>query len=281
MLHSKSVKWSIPLLLILFSMYMLSVRNEAEVAHPSGGETDQETLTQQEQQLLYCAKANTMHWPQKNSALPIVKSFPSPTPYPRGMAYDGRYFYIIQMSGSDKIYVVDPATGGVVEDFEWILSKFPIGIGWDGTHFYVSDDTYPMIRVLDANFIITKEYPAPDTWQRDFAFDGVNLLEATSSLPKIWFLGKKNGAVMDSFDPPRDRPGGLAWDGEYIWLSNTDIIGSDDYVYKLDVEGNIIEEYHMPGYYLTGLAFDGEYLWGVDWENDQIYQFDIGLSTPE
>ena len=215
-------------------------------------------------------------------SLPVIQSFPSPTNLPRGLEHDGNYLYTCQATDvpgeKDLIFKIDPNTGDTVETYEWTLSDFPMGIAWDGTNFYVSDDSFEgKIQVVDTNFNYVREIDAPEDWQRDLAFDGTYLLEATSYSDKIWTLNPLNGSVINVFDSPLDWPAGVAWDGSHIWHSNSEFLGDNDYIYKLNTAGNIIEQYRAPGTYPNGLAFDGQYLWVVDWDTDTIYK----LQPPE
>lgn len=234
-------------------------------------------LTQDEQHLLlFSQQKDTLKSKTAISDLPIVKSFPSPTSAPRGLEYDGTHLYVAQASSEDYIYEIDPETGTVVDTYSWTLSGFPIGLAWDGVNFYVSDDTSQLVYVVDTSFNLVKQFSAPETWQRDMAYDGTNLLEATSYTDKIWTLDTDDGSIIDVFSTPLDWPAGLAWDGTYIWHSNSEFLGPGDYIYKLDTDGAVLEQYNSPGTYPTGLAFDGQYLWCVDWDTDRIYQLDIG-----
>jgi C1A family cysteine protease len=240
-------------------------------------ESTPEAVTQEEQQsLLHPQQSDTLGSRTAASDLPIVKSFPSPTSAPRGLAYDGTYLYVAQASSDDYIYKVDPDTGTVIDTYSWTLSGFPIGLAWDGANFYVSDDTSGLVYVVDTGFNLVRQFSAPETWQRDMAYNGTSLLEATAYTDRIWTLDTDDGTVIDVFPAPLDGPAGLAWDGEHIWLSNSDFLGGDDYIYKLDTDGTVLEQYNSPGTFPVGLAFDGRYLWCVDWSTDTVYQLDIG-----
>lgn len=210
-------------------------------------------------------------------SLTIVKSFPSPTTGPRGLEYDGTYLYVAQAknelsSDPDLIYKIDPSTGNTVEIYNWTLSEFPTGIAWDGSNFYVSDDTAETIYVVDENFNYIREFSSPETYQTDLAFDGTYLLEGTQETDKIWTLDPQDGSIISMFSSPLGNPSGIAWDGSNIWLANGVLFGNEDYIYKLNRNGVILEQYLSPGTYPTGLAFDGQYLWCVDWKTDMIYQ---------
>jgi cysteine-rich repeat protein len=245
------------------------------VAEPAGPTAPLEALTELEQMQLASPLAAPVAAASALSSLPIVASFPSPGDRPRGLEHDGTYLYVAQASIDDYIFKVDPATGATVDTYPWTVTFFPIGIAWDGTYFYVSDDTAENIYVVDTGFNYLWALPRPETWQRDLAFDGTHLLEATVYTDKVWTLETAHGNVIDSFDAPDDRGSGLAWDGTHIWLCDT----LQNVIYKLDTDGNILEQYQAPGSYPTGLAFHEDYLWLVDWETDTIYK--LGPYTPD
>jgi len=221
--------------------------------------------------------------------LPIVKSFPSPTDAPRGLEYSKGYLYVAQAASEDYILKIDPDEGIVINRYDWLLSDFPIGLAWDPAkgRFYISDDTSEEIYVVDENFnpIDTKCW-APEKWMRDMAFDGRNLLAASSYTEKLWVLDpSEECSVIAQFPTPLDWPSGLAWDGRYVWLANSDFLGPEDYIYKIELNADgtmtILEQYNSPGPYITGLAFDGQYLWAVDWVERRIYQLEIEVPRPQ
>jgi len=114
-------------------------------------------------------------------SLPVVKTFPSPTSFPRGLEYDGTYLYLVQAATTDRIFKLDRNSGATVESYDWTLSSFPIGIAWDGANFYVSDYSSGEVYVVASDFSFVRSFSAPEASQRDLAFDGSRLLEATSS----------------------------------------------------------------------------------------------------
>lgn len=256
-----------------------------------------EVLTQQEQHLQgqVASKSGQTALPP----LPIVKSFPTHTRWPRGLEYaEGHLYYAsAKWDVPDEIFKVDPETGKLVKTYPWTCNDFPIGIAWDGENFYVSDDTTEedfagktvFICKVDRDFKLVKKLPPPAPWLRDMAYDGESLFVASSYEEKIYVLDPETGSVRDHFPlphsdkTPMDHPEGLAWDGKYFWLANNAFDG-DDYIYKLDPKTKpwgVVEQYKAPGPEPTGLAFDGQYLWVVDWEEAKNYQLDIGfIPTP-
>jgi|GEM_PF-5445290 len=91
-------------------------------------------------------------------------------------------------------------------------------------------------------------------------------------------------------------PQGMAWDGEFLWVTNE---GStppyDAYIFKVDSKtGRVIGKWKASSYDECGAAYDGRYLWttgghnpnGVQppWEDpdgyDLIYKYSIENGTP-
>ncbi|MEE4358663.1 MAG: choice-of-anchor D domain-containing protein [Desulfococcaceae bacterium] len=77
--------------------------------------------------------------------------------------------------------------------------------------------------------------------------------------------------ILDSFATPTDYPYGMAFDGEYLWI--TDFYFSDK-IFKLDTRGNTISSFSSPGRSPMGLTYDGTYLWNLDSDDMKIYQLD-------
>jgi hypothetical protein len=83
----------------------------------------------------------------------------------------------------------------------------------------------------------------------------------------IYKLDPSDGSVISSFNSPGNFPGGLAWDGYYLW--NADWISDMEkgIIYKLDSsDGSVISSFNSPisGNVPTGLTWDGTYLWSVE-----------------
>ena len=77
-----------------------------------------------------------------------------------------------------------------------------------------------------------------------------------------------SGEVIKSFVSPSTAPGGLAFDGKYLWHCDA----ATDLIYQLDLDGKIIKSFASPSTAPRGLAFDGKYLWHCDFDSDKIYQ---------
>lgn len=69
--------------------------------------------------------------------------------------------------------------------------------------------------------------------------------------------------VIKQLPSPGDSPDGLAFDGKYLWVSDS----KDSKIYKVSTEdGNVLSEYNSPIKIPTGLAWDCNNLWiiGMD-----------------
>ena len=76
--------------------------------------------------------------------------------------------------------------------------------------------------------------------------------------------------VEKSFNSPGPTPEGLAFDGTYLWNSDT----VNDKIYKLDTSGKIVSSFNSPSVFPGGLAFDGTYIWNADFVYATIYKMD-------
>ncbi|MEZ5082249.1 MAG: hypothetical protein R2750_02165 [Bacteroidales bacterium] len=67
--------------------------------------------------------------------------------------------------------------------------------------------------------------------------------------------------VKHQINSPTNNSYGLAWDGNFLWLS-----GSLNTIYKIDpVDGEVITQFQINiQSYVEDLAWDGEYLWVYD-----------------
>ena len=81
------------------------------------------------------------------------------------------------------------------------------------------------------------------------------------------------GQVVHSIPSPADRPTGLTWDGQYLWVAD---IGTNQ-IYKLDpADGKVVLSFQGPiNATINGLTWDGRHLWCSDnGDNNIIYKLD-------
>ncbi|MGD2248023.1 MAG: right-handed parallel beta-helix repeat-containing protein [Candidatus Methanofastidiosia archaeon] len=97
---------------------------------------------------------------------------------------------------------------------------------------------------------------------RGLAFDGEYFWVNDFSLLKIFKfrLSGKFIEVLDSFDIPEKEKGGtsgLTTDGEFLYLRSRD----GKKLYKLDKQGNVVDEIYFEGAIGSALVWTGEYFW--------------------
>ena len=90
---------------------------------------------------------------------------------------------------------------------------------------------------------------------------------------------------INSFACSTGRQHGVVYDGEYIytsaWGKSSTVLSM---FYKYDLEGNLIEEFDVPGVtnsddFLRDMTFDGEYFYGCDAHSGKIWCYDLHNKT--
>ncbi len=72
--------------------------------------------------------------------------------------------------------------------------------------------------------------------------------------------------VVESFPAP--GWGGIAFDGDFLWVSNGDKV-----IYQMDTEGVIVDfiETEVGG---RAITVDGDFFWVINWEGDYLHKLD-------
>jgi hypothetical protein len=179
-------------------------------------------------------------------------------------------------------------TGDSIWSFIYDKDKGLFGIEYDGEFFYLPGDNdggaRNMVYVFDRNGQYVREFAqmnkndTPSDWGwLDLAYrsDHGYFFGSDDSMITAF---DKSGKNLYRFPGPLPWNVGLAWDGQYLWVS-------DQYerIYKVDTTGAIIASY--PNTYWTwGLAWDdaspgNPWLWvsavgEIGPEVNRIYQFD-------
>ncbi|TET47891.1 T9SS type A sorting domain-containing protein [candidate division TA06 bacterium] len=160
------------------------------------------------------------------------------------------------------------------------------GVEFDGDYFYVTGDN----AWSDSNMIYV--FNRDGKYVREFAQKSKNSelgdwgwLDLAYRPDHDYFFGSddsmitafdKFGNVRYEFRGPYDVCQGLAWDGQYVWVSLQNLA-----IVKIDTTGVIVDSYPN-SYMIQGLAWDDASpgnpwlwvsAWGQGW-NNRIYQFD-------
>ena len=90
---------------------------------------------------------------------------------------------------------------------------------------------------------------------------------------------------VNSFTCTTGRQHGVVYDGEYIytsaWGKSSTVLSM---FYKYDLDGNLIEEFDVPGIdnsenYLRDMTYDGTYVYGCDAHSGKIWCYDLRNKT--
>ena len=90
---------------------------------------------------------------------------------------------------------------------------------------------------------------------------------------------------ISSFSCSTGRQHGVVYDGEYIYTSAWGYSSSVlSMFYKYDLEGNLIEEFNVPGVensdnFLRDMTYDGQYVYGCDAHSGTIWCYDLSNKT--
>jgi len=194
----------------------------------------------------------------------VVSSFASPGPDSYGLAFDGTYLWVSDIT-NDRIYKIT-TSGSVVSSF---ASPGPssAGLAFDGTYLWVSDYSNDRIYKITTSGSVVSSFASPGPNSYGLAFDGTYLWVSDITNDRIYKI-TTSGSVVSSFASPGPFSYGLAFDGTYLWVSDY----SNDRIYKITTSGSVVSSFASPGPSSAGLAFDGTYLWVSDYSYRQVYK---------
>ncbi|MFZ5798673.1 MAG: S8 family serine peptidase [Desulfobulbaceae bacterium] len=199
-------------------------------------------------------------------------SFASPSTQPRGLTWDGTHLWNVDSGLPKAYYKIDPATGSVVDGFNYPGSSFPLGITFDGTNIWSTDWTGngTIYKHNPADMSVISSFPSPRAYPADLAWDGTYLWAAILQTGPIIKINPATGAEVGFIPaPPGSRPFGLTYAHGYLYVGDD----NTDTIFKLNPgSGAVLDSWPAPGPYPAGLAFDGTNLWVSDWSSQRIYR---------
>jgi hypothetical protein len=201
----------------------------------------------------------------------VEKSFPTPSPCPTGLAFDGKYLWMADRK-TDSLYQIDPEDGKVLKSIP-SPGYNTVSLTWDGKALWVLDVEENLIFQLDVKTGITlRTISAPSSMPGAICWDGKYLWVADNGAGQITQIEPDDGTEIVSIPAPAKDIQGLLFDGKYLWASDR----SRNMIYMLTPEkGEVIILLDAPGPYSRGLAFDGKNLWNVDYQTDLLYKIKI------
>ncbi len=190
----------------------------------------------------------------------VVDSFPVPSG--GGITFDGVSLWV--SDGDKVIYQMD--TEGVIIDFLEIEVEAQ-SITIDGDFFWVIDFEGDYIHKLDRNGALVESIEVPVVCSpTDIALSADSFWITDCFAEKIYRLDK-SGNHVDTLDAPGLSPGGIVFDGTWLWVAAAEPIveGKEERfgkIFKLDLSGMVVDWIYAPGGEWTfGIADGGDCLW--------------------
>ncbi len=166
--------------------------------------------------------------------------------------------------------------GTAVETFD-TPSKYPGGIAFDGTYFYVADWREAAIyRVDPSDGAVVDKKIAPTLKPKGMTFGDGHLFVSDDRTGAVFAWNFDTGMVDWTFAAPGKQAAGLAWAGDALYILEK----RSRKVYRvLPEDGTILANFPVPSKYCENLAFDGKYLWISNRIDDEIYMVDPDTGT--
>jgi len=111
-----------------------------------------------------------------------------------------------------------------------------------------------------------------DEFETGLSSDGENWWSSGSLLGTssgIYQISPGSGKVLTTLPAPGHHPGGIAYDGLYLWVVDCDARN----ILRVDTEeGRVSKKVAAPAFYPTGLAYDGYHFWSADASTGRLYR---------
>ncbi|MCF8235048.1 MAG: choice-of-anchor D domain-containing protein [Bacteroidales bacterium] len=172
-----------------------------------------------------------------------------------------------------------------LQNRDWsIVASYPIpegasGLAWDGNYLYCGiygsngSEVYK-IDPTDGSYSLQCYGPQDDAY--GLTYDGTNLWTiiqpSGSSNPALATEFTMSGSQVSQITLPDHYMSGIAYDEGNFWVST--YYDPDGYIYKIDDNGNILDEFTAPDNQPWDLCVDGDYLWMADYWGDALYKIE-------
>ena len=201
---------------------------------------------------------------------PLITSFASPGPSPRGMTFDGVNLWCSDAT-NDRIYKLNQS--GTVLTSLTSPSTIPTGMAWDGANLWNVDANSDRIYKLSPSGAVLSSFAAPGSSGSGLCWNNAGFYFGSTTADTIWKLNQ-TGTVLSTFSAPGTYHYGIAWDGSHLWMVDVETV----LIYKIDSNGAVLDYYLAPGPFPNGLACDGGILWMSDRETQLIYKLQMASS---
>lgn len=197
----------------------------------------------------------------------VVWSFPIRNVNARGLGYDERYLYYLDMN--NNLVVVVDKYGNEIRTFPTITPGADHRFAFTGKDLLLADPVASLIRQTTPFGVLIRTFPLLGyIGQQGMAYEDGRIWVAWTNRILLW---DALGNLIAQFAAPAGAPYGVALiDGGIL---NTDF--GTDLFYLLDRAGNVKLSAPTPDADPFGLIFDGKYAWMLGNVNKRIYQLSL------
>lgn len=148
----------------------------------------------------------------------------TPGPQPNGMQGVEEGIWVIDQKDLN-VYLLDWEDGHILEQFP-TETNHSSGITWDGEHLWVAS-TFPPIELFaftrDGKEVRRLVTPGASEKSGAHGLEWIDdkLWVTVPPAATTYQLDPATGRILHQFDAPGNRPHGIAWDGQYLWVCET------------------------------------------------------------
>lgn len=177
----------------------------------------------------------------------VIRTIPTTIRSPYGLTFDGKDLWISD-SEKDSIQRINIQNGDIISVYPSPKSTptSPKGLAWDGENVWNNDygeyngsyfnNPYDSTFAINSEGIRVKSFAAFGQGPSALGFGDGYLFSADTETDQVFIIDAESFSLIDSFPVVGGtHPNGLAWDGDYLWLSNND----RDSIYQLDISSVI------------------------------------------
>lgn len=201
----------------------------------------------------------------------IIRSFPSPGPNPRGLAFTGSCLWNADATSSYKIYCLNPANGSIIKQCP--SPDYPAGITWDGQYLWiVGYNNHRIYKVDPDSCQVIHWILTPASSPQGLAWDGSYLWHVDTGTDTLYRLDPQTGNVI--YSRSIGSISGTPIDLDFVQGEIYMVDGAAKRIVKFNpYSGQLTTPpiIGLPGTSPYGLAWDGQNLFLSDFGTDRIY----------
>ena len=187
---------------------------------------------------------------------------------PGGMAFDGSSIWVAN-AGDASVTEIDAATGDVLTTEA--VGTAPYAVAFDGTSLWVTDLAGDDVHQVDPATGATVKSIAVGDGPVAVATDGFDLWVANRNDGTISRISPLTGTVVATVSVgATDNPSGLAFDGEFMWVTLPGTGVTDGRICAIDLVTDTCAGFVKLSLKPNGIAFDGTSLWVTNTNSDTV-----------